>query len=98
MVTADRQPKPAFAAVKEMFTSEPAPDARFAPSVGVAATALLAAGLWVWARQSGRPAPSREEETGPGAAPELAPAGRRDGVRPAMPRARPPASYGPEGG
>lgn len=51
----------------------------------VAATASVAAGLWVWARRSGRPAPPpREEGTDPGAVPELAPAGRRDGARPVM--------------
>jgi len=51
LVTADRRPKPAFAAVKEMFAVESASDGSPAPA---AAVALVAGGLWAWARWGGR--------------------------------------------
>jgi GT2 family glycosyltransferase len=55
IVTADRRPKAAFAAVREMFADQPATGAGLAPAAAVGAVALLAAGLWAWSQWGGRP-------------------------------------------
>jgi GT2 family glycosyltransferase len=64
IVTATRQPKPAFSVVKEIFSAETTVDERAIPAAIVGLLIFGAAGAWLWARSRRQsPSPAREELT-----------------------------------
>jgi hypothetical protein len=56
LLTADRQPKPAYAVLREAFAPAAGLDGRVVPALVVAVLVTVAAGLWVWARLAVQPA------------------------------------------
>jgi hypothetical protein len=63
LVTADRQPKPAYGVVREMFATDSRADGRVVPAAMVAMVILVAAGAWLWSTHTNRPTgPERRGE------------------------------------